>query len=148
MEQHRLLLGTIGLFGWLFSPLALAADSFEGPVVAHVERVVDGDTIEVRAEIWLAQSLIVRVRIDGVDAPEMKARCPLERARAEAARDYLERRIGNADVRLTDVVYDKYGGRVRAAVADERGDIGEALLRTGLARAYHGGHRDGWCGGA
>jgi micrococcal nuclease len=122
-----------------------AAASFDGPVSAHVERVVDGDTIEVKADIWLQQSLTIRVRIDGVDAPEMEARCDEERVRAEAARDYLERRIGGADVRLTRVVYDKYGGRVRAAVSDAHGDIAEALLAHRLARPYHGGKRQPWC---
>lgn len=122
-----------------------AATSFEGPVSAHVERVVDGDAIEVKADIWLQQSLTVRVRIEGVDAPELEARCTDERARAEAARDFLERGVGNANVQLTHVAYDKYGGRVDASVADAHGDIAEALLRSGFARPYHGGKRQPWC---
>ena len=47
------------------------AEEFPGPVSAVVERVVDGDTLDVRADIWLGQSLNVRVRIAGVDAPEL-----------------------------------------------------------------------------
>jgi micrococcal nuclease len=122
-----------------------ALTSFEGPVSAHVERVVDGDTIEVKADIWLQQSLTVRVRIDGVDAPELEARCADERARAEVARDFLERRIGNANVQLTHMAYDKYGGRVDASVADAHGDITESLLRSDFARPYHGGKHQPWC---
>ncbi|HEY4265726.1 MAG TPA: hypothetical protein VGM72_10435, partial [Micropepsaceae bacterium] len=64
--------------------LRVTAEALEGPVSAVVQRVVDGDTIEVRAAIWLGQSLTVRVRIDGVDAPELKARCPEERQLAIA----------------------------------------------------------------
>jgi len=123
----------------------LTATEFDGPVAAEVERVVDGDTIDVRARIWLGQSLNIRVRIDGVDAPELKARCAEERKRALAARDYLVRRLGNGEVRLTSVVYDKYGGRVRAAVSDDAGDVGAALLAKGLARPYHGERRQPWC---
>src|SRR5690348_9703714 len=66
----------------------LAMDALAGPVTAIVDRVVDGDTIQVRAQIWLGQSLTVRVRIEGVDAPELEARCPEERRMAEKARDY------------------------------------------------------------
>ena len=37
------------------APERLAAEALAGPVAARVERVVDGDTIEVRAKIWLGQ---------------------------------------------------------------------------------------------
>lgn len=123
----------------------LAAAAFGGPVTAHVERVVDGDTIEVKAAIWLDQSVIVRVRIDGVDAPEMESACAAERERAQAARDFLTRRIGGSEVRLSQVFYDKYGGRVRASVSDQGGDIAKALLARGLVRPYRGGKRMPWC---
>ena len=129
------------------SPAAerVAAEALAGPVFAVVQRVVDGDTIEVRAAIWLGQTLVVRVRIDGVDAPEMEARCAQERKWALAARDYLAHRLDGAAVRLTRVVYDKYGGRVRAEVADAKGDIATDLLAAGLARPYHGERREPWC---
>lgn len=123
----------------------LAKASFQGPVNADVVHVVDGDTFEARAAIWLGQSIEVRVRIAGADAPELHARCDQERIRAEAARDWLIRRIEGAQVRLSQVHYDKYGGRVDATVRDSGGDVGAALIAAGLARPYHGGHRGGWC---
>lgn len=118
---------------------------FSGPVSARVERVIDGDTFEATATIWLGQQIAVRVRIAGIDAPELRARCDDERRRAEVARDYLSKRIEGGEVRLSAVRYDKYGGRVDAAVADGRGDIGGGMIRAGLARIYDGGHREGWC---
>ena len=127
------------------APPRLAAEALAGPVAATVDKVVDGDTIEVKARIWLGQTLTVRVRIDGVDAPELRARCPEERAMALAARDYLVRRLTGVDITLTHVAYDKYGGRVRATVADSRGDVAAALLSEGLARTYHGERRQPWC---
>ncbi|HEX4303351.1 MAG TPA: thermonuclease family protein [Rhizomicrobium sp.] len=129
--------------------IAYASDytkEFQGPVTAHVDRVIDGDTFEASAAIWLGQQISVRVRIQGVDAPELRARCDSERSRAEAARDWLSKRIEGGDVKLSAMRYDKYGGRIDAAVTDMRGDIGESLVRAGMARLYDGGHRDGWCG--
>jgi micrococcal nuclease len=126
-----------------------AADSasvFSGPVSAHVDRVIDGDTFEASAAIWLGQQISVRVRIAGIDAPELRARCDAERRRAEAARSYLGQRIEGGEVRLSSVRYDKYGGRVDASVTDLRGDIAYAMIRAGLARLYDGGRRAGWCG--
>ena len=156
MAEHRastlpafavalLLLAAVMQEGGPPAPQLIAAEALAGPVAAIVDRVVDGDTIEVKAAIWLGQTLIVRVRIDGVDAPELEARCPEERKLALAARDFLVRRLDGAPVKLTRVVYDKYGGRVRAGVADATGDIGEALLTAGLARPYHGERRETWC---
>ena len=118
---------------------------FEGPVIAHVDRVIDGDTFEASALIWLGQQVSVRVRILGIDAPELRAHCDSERARAEAARAWLDRRIAGAEVRLSAIRTDKYGGRVDASVTDAHGDIGDSIVRAGLARLYDGGHRDGWC---
>lgn len=123
----------------------VAAASFDGPVSAEVVHVVDGDTFEAKAAIWLGQSVDVRVRIAGADAPELHARCDAERTMALAAKDWLARRIEGRDVRLSALRYDKYGGRVDATVRDGAGDVGEALIRAGLARPYHGGRRGGWC---
>ena len=127
------------------APQRLADEALVGPVQAVVERVVDGDTVDVRAHIWLGQSLTVRVRIDGVDAPETRSDCADERRLAAAARDYLARRLLNKEIRLVRVVYDKFGGRVRAEISDAEGDIARALIAQGLARPYHGERRQPWC---
>jgi len=118
---------------------------FSGPVTAHVTHVVDGDTFEALASIWLGQTITVRIRIAGIDAPELRARCESEYGRAVAARDYLIKRIEGGEVRLSAVRYDKYGGRIDADVADTRGSISTAMIKAGLARAYYGERRDGWC---
>ncbi|MEI9885448.1 MAG: thermonuclease family protein [Rhizomicrobium sp.] len=121
------------------------AKEFPGPVSAHVDRVIDGDTFEATAAIWLGQTVAVRVRIAGIDAPELRARCEAERARAEAARAYLGRRLAGGEVRLSALRHDKHGGRVDAHVVDAQGDIAAHMIRAGLARPYDGGRRDGWC---
>jgi endonuclease YncB( thermonuclease family) len=140
--------------GLLATTLALAAGSqnasessksFDGPVQADVVRVIDGDTFEAAAKIWLGQAIDVHVRIEGIDAPELHAHCDEERAHAEAARDYLAHRIEGAAVQLSHVHYDKYGGRVDATVRDSTGDIAAAMLKAGMAREYHGERRQPWC---
>jgi len=126
-------------------PQRLADQALAGPVSAVVEHIVDGDTVDVRAQIWLGQNLTVRVRIDGVDAPETRSDCADERRLALAARDYLARRLLNKEIRLIRVMYDKFGGRVRAEISDADGDIARALIAEGLARPYHGERRQPWC---
>jgi endonuclease YncB( thermonuclease family) len=127
------------------APRRLADEALVGPVQAVVERVVDGDTVDVRAHIWLGQTLTVRVRIDGVDAPETRSDCADERRRALAARDYLAKRLLDKEITLIGVVYDKFGGRVRAGIRDADGDVAGALIAEGLARPYRGERRQPWC---
>lgn len=133
---------------------AVAADlaaALAGPIPAEVVEVIDGDTLLVRAVIWVGQAVETRVRIAGVDAPETAGACAEERALARTARAFVQARLAAAGpapatVRLYDVRNGKYAGRVLARVETAAGeDIGAALLGRGLARAYDGGRRQGWC---
>jgi len=116
-----------------------------GPVRATVERVVDGDTLEVRAQIWLGQEVRVLARVAGVDTPELAGQCQLERALAAQARDFVQRFAGSGAVILRDIKQDKYGGRVVARVSNAQNrDLSGALIEAGLARRYAGGKRGDW----
>lgn len=124
---------------------ARAADTLAGPIGAEVIRVLDGDTIEIRAQVWLQITLISHVRIRGIDTPEMRGACVEEKAMAAAARDRLAELAGPA-IRLANISEDKYYGRVVAdATAGDGTDLGAAMIASGLARPYDGGTRGDWC---
>jgi endonuclease YncB( thermonuclease family) len=120
-----------------------------------VVSVLDGDTLEVRVHIWLGQELRTRVRLAGIDAPELKGKCTRERDLARRARAYLLARLdpvdagagaGGGAVRLREVRYGKYAGRVLARVETLDGtDLGQELVAAGLARPYDGRRRASWC---
>ena len=123
-----------------------AAELLPGPVPGRVMAMIDADTLAVAARIWLGQEVEVRVRLAGVDAPELRGACPHERALAREARALVVALIDEGDVTLTAVRYGKYAGRVVARVVAHDGtDVAEALIAAGLARAYAGGARLGWC---
>lgn len=126
--------------------LGSAAADIPGPVPASVARVVDGDTVRVSAQIWVDQIVSISVRIRGVDAPELfRPQCETERARARAAKAFVEDRLGGGDVLLIDIAHDKYGGRVVARIETPGGDdLGSALIAEGHAVAD--GAADPWCG--
>jgi endonuclease YncB( thermonuclease family) len=129
-----------------FAGLALAAlallpaapvrgqDVLAGPVEATLLRVVDGDTLLVRARVWLDLEVITRVRLRDVNAPELRSRDEDERARAQAARAFVATFTEGAMLRLSEIGQDKYGGRVVARVAVDGADLGAALLAEGHAR--------------
>ena len=134
-----------------FSCLALrsagTADDFAGPVSAEVVKVLDGDTFLADVLIWPEQRLRVNIRIRGIDAPEMHARCDGERSAAEEARVALAALIAGRPVEISHIGGAKYYGRVLADVhaADGVG-VAEALLSRKLVRPYDGGKRESWCG--
>lgn len=113
---------------------------------AEVLRVVDGDTFEARVAIWPGLEVTTKVRLRGIDAPEMRSPCHGGRERAEAARSALAALLGEGRVGLRSVGPDKYGGRVvAAAFTTSTPDLGKALIEAGHARRYDGGRRERWC---
>lgn len=123
-----------------------AAERIRGPVEAEVVRVVDGDTIAVKAHVWPGHTVEVLVRLAGIDTPELKGKCETERVMAQEARATVERALASGRALLFDVTFDKYGGRALAEVHSEDGqDLGARLIAARLARAYGGKAKLGWC---
>jgi endonuclease YncB( thermonuclease family) len=93
--------------------------------------VIDGDTIVVRGE---------HIRILGINAPELsKARCRDETIRGLRARSRLEDLLqaGNVVVERGEGRdrFDRYR-RTLASVSVDGVDVGEVLMREGLARRW------------
>jgi endonuclease YncB( thermonuclease family) len=124
-----------------------AAPAGRGYHPADVLRVIDGDTFEARVQVWPGIAITSRVRLRGIDAPEMRARCADEQAKAVAARDALVRILSEGSVGIARITQDKYGGRVDAEVSTAAtDDVAAVMLASGLARAYSGRRRASWCG--
>ena len=110
-----------------------------------VVRTIDGDTFLARVHQRAGRDLVARVRLRGIDAPEMKASCQAELDKAEAATEALRNLLGQGGVMIYNLGSEKYG-RVLADVATRRTtNVSAAMLAGGYARSYNGGHRDGWC---
>jgi endonuclease YncB( thermonuclease family) len=114
-----------------------------------VVRTIDGDTFEARVHLWPGLDMTTRVRLRGIDAADLKASCPEELRLAEAASAALRDLLGEGGVTITNIGPDKYNGRVVADAATARTpDVSAAMLASGHARSYHGGHRGSWCSSA
>lgn len=110
-----------------------------------VIRTIDGDTFLARIRQRDGRDSVVRIRLRGIDAPELKASCQEELGKAEAAARALRDLLGQGGVTIANLGPDKYG-RVLADVATRQtANVSAALLAGGFVRSYNGGHRDGWC---
>ena len=117
--------------------------AFDGVARGHVERVIDGDTVKMRVAIWLDQELLVSVRIANIDAPELfRPSCERERALAREAKQFVEWFLASGEAELLDIKRGKYAGRVVARVESNGADLGQALVRAGLAVEGANGE---WC---
>jgi endonuclease YncB( thermonuclease family) len=127
-------LASLALAGVLVLPLVL---SHTGPTSAHknptlqgLAKVVDGDTIAIGD---------VRVRLEGIDAPESTQACGLrtggEWRCGEAASRQLARLIGHAAVRCDDLGPDKYGRTLGRCFSGST-NLNAEMVRTGFAWAF------------
>ena len=81
---------------------AVGADAIPGPVNARVVSVYDGDTLTVDAAPWPGLTARTKVRVAGVDTPEIRGKCQAEKDMAVRARDFVRSTVG-AQVQLTNV---------------------------------------------
>lgn len=126
--------------------------SSQSVLAGRVTQVHDGDTftLEGRFTPW---SLPVSVRVLDIDTPELwSAKCSEEKEAARRARDFTRNLITAAGnrVSLSQVSWDKYGGRIAAkvtlTVGGRRVDLARELISSGLAVHYTGyGPKMDWC---
>ena len=116
-----------------------------------VIRVVDGDTLEI-ANQFLPKELKLFVRMKGVDTPEKapRAKCEKENILAQKASNYTKNSIEKAQknrqkITFSEIKWDKYGGRIVAKVMINESDLGQELVKKGLARVYNGEKKKTWC---
>ena len=116
-----------------------------------VIRVVDGDTLEI-ANQFLPEELKLFVRMKGVDTPEKapRAKCEKENILAQKASNYTKNSIEKAQknrqkITFSEIKWDKYGGRIVAKVMINESDLGQELVKKGLARVYNGEKKKTWC---
>ncbi|TQV69546.1 thermonuclease family protein [Aliiroseovarius halocynthiae] len=84
-------------------------------------------------------------RLVGFDTPETKdPGCPGEKALGDKATARLRQIVKGADITMRHDGHDKYGRELVRLSADGR-DVGDTLIREGLALAYRGGGRVNWC---
>jgi endonuclease YncB( thermonuclease family) len=119
-----------------------------------VLRIVDGDSLEIANE-FLPQELKLFVRIKGIDTPEKapRAKCEKENILAQKASNYTKNSIEKAQknhqkITFSEIKWDKYGGRIVAKVMIDDNDLGQELVRSGLARVYNGEKKKTWCNNA
>ena len=107
----------------------------------RVERIIDGDTVDLFVHVGFDTYLKRRVRLIGIDTPEVRTKDLNEKARGIAATQRLRELIEEGNTGTTLVVdleshdLDKYG-RVLGTVWCGGKNLNRALLSEGHADTY------------
>jgi len=114
---------------------------------AEVLSVYDGDTITVMIDQGMKHFARVKVRMIGINTPEIRTKDLEEKARGYEAKEYLKSRIEGKTVVINTVKKGKFGRWLGVLWLYEEGmeELGESLnaemIRMGHAVAYDGGKR-------
>ena len=106
-----------------------------------VERVVDGDTIDVILDLGFDILYKSRVRLYGIDTPESRTRNLDEKARGKMASAFLKEAIDNGTkVVIQTKLKDSRGkfGRVLGDVVVDGININQSMIDNYHAAAYFG----------
>lgn len=124
------------------------AGNAEARYPIEMRYAIDGDTFGARVHLGSGEDVNVRIRLRGIDAPELKGQCAREIQKAETATTALTKLLREGSLTIYNIGPDKYPGRVVADVATRQTpNVSAAMLNAGHARPYGGGHRSGWCDG-
>ncbi len=109
-------------------------------------RCYDGDTCTYSiANIPAIFGDKISVRIRGIDTPEIRGKCDIEKSRAKQVRDFVEELHSQATkIDLKDCERGKYFRLVCDVFLDGE-NLSDILLENDYARKYDGGKRESWC---
>lgn len=113
---------------------------------AQVDRVVDGDTVDLIIDLGFDVLHKVRIRLHGVNAPESRTRDLEEKALGLAAKDYVSNWLTESDAVYVKTLKDgtgKYGRILGYIYADEHmvKCLNDDIIDAGHGVPYYGGKR-------
>ena len=116
--------------------------------VIKINRVVDGDTIDVTIDLGFDLHKKERVRVAGVDTPEKRTRDKEEKALGIDATNWLKEKLNSAVAGDDDLIIrtelvggvGKYGRLLGwLYIGDEKVSLNEEMIGEGYAWPYDGG---------
>jgi len=112
---------------------------------ATVDRVIDGDTIDVVLDLGFDISYRGRIRFQGINAPESRTRDAVEKQAGLAAKRYVEDWINGHEQRvIIQTSLDDRGkfGRILGRILNDEGEcLNDEMVSLGHATPYDGGKR-------
>ena len=109
-----------------------------------VDRVVDGDTVDVVLDLGFDVRFFSRVRLYGIDTPESRTRDKDEKARGLISKKFLQEALADQEVVIKTKLKDSRGkyGRVLGELWVDGVNVNQTMVDKNLAVAYQGQSKD------
>ena len=109
-----------------------------------LDRVVDGDTIDIVIDLGFSILHKCRVRLFGIDTPESRTRDLDEKARGKLAKDFLSFCLASSDEHIIKTSVDSKGkfGRVLGTIYCDESNINQLMIDKHHAVEYRGQSKD------
>ena len=112
--------------------------------VKSINRIIDGDTIDVTIDLGFSININQRIRVAGIDSPEKRTRNIAEKALGLDATEWMTKHLENApDLIIKTAVEGSMGkyGRVLGWLYIDASQIrlNEQMIEEGFAWKYEGG---------
>lgn len=137
MQASRVIVSSTVVFLMFLAP---APPGSSRTLVATVERVADGDTVVAVTD----NQTKLRIRLLGIDAPEIVHGKIPGQPFGQEARDYLDHLVGGKTVRVDAYGPDKYK-RILAVVWDGQINVNLLMVAMGYAEVYRGTRCQVYC---
>ena len=96
-------------------------------------RIIDADTIEAAIFLGFNISIKKKIRLIGVNAPEIRTKDFKTKEKGLAAKAFLESLFTSKDLIIKSKGFDKYGRCLAEVIVDEV-NLGEKLISEGYAQ--------------
>tara|TARA_Y100001973_G_C5204626_1_gene340550 strand:- start:3352 stop:3765 length:414 start_codon:yes stop_codon:yes gene_type:complete len=112
---------------------------------AKLDRVIDGDTIDVNMDLGFDITIHKRIRLAGIDTPESRTRDLEEKKRGLASKARLIELLDKGDLVVESTDVGKFGRVLGNLTVHPEGDlpinINKTLVKEGYAVEYFGGKK-------
>lgn len=107
---------------------------------AYSVRVIDGDTVEIMGEVWENIYIKAKVRINGVDTPELST------IAGKLIKQEVVKKLNGKSATIVYVESDKYSGRFvgDVLIGSGRESLAKWLFEKGYCKTYDGGTKSKW----
>ncbi len=112
----------------------------KGEIVdARIVRVIDGDTIEILFLHGKKVPTKIKIRVHGVNTPELRSKRKIERKAARHVKEEVKKELSNQKVvQVVFYKWGKYGGRVLGDIYYDSKYLSDYLLVNCYGQFYEG----------
>jgi len=113
---------------------------------ATLDFAYDGDTVYLESELWPGLTQYIKLRIYGIDTPEIRTKQACQKALGLKAKAFITNYLSGKTLTISNISKDKYFGRVVGDLYADGILVSDIMLKQGFAVPYFGKKKTKvWC---